>query len=441
MTVSSRNAANPNPATRRSLSVVYAELERKRSSQKHYPKLPDFIAIPYMAMTTLISAYAALFGIYPILLFYAMWLPLAHFGGRLQALPTRDTAIGLMFSALCCLSALWSDYPSLTLYYGLELASTVITAIIIARIVRTGALIKGVILGTALVLAASLANGNYGADPFNGTYALVGLFGSKNTLGLFAEIGIAFSLLALCMRQNVWNKLLYGFFPLLLSAAALYMSRSAGSVLSLIIALLVIFAVYIVAKLPRSWRVPVFLLVALTLVAGSAACLALDWENAIFKSFGKDSTLTGRTDLWHIGLKTGMDDPLLGHGYSAFWVQGNPVAEQLWYQFGIGRRGGFHFHNLYVEMFVELGITGALLIAWLLLANLYASLRRVLKHGIAAEYILPLGVTLIFLIRSTIELDVVGGFSIGTLLMFSVLPRLAAYQREHNPENQSLNPP
>jgi exopolysaccharide production protein ExoQ len=82
---------------------------------------------------------------------------------------------------------------------------------------------------------------------------------------------------------------------------------------------------------------------------------------AILAATGKDITLTGRTDLWRIGLEQIAERPWLGTGYQAFWQPGNPEAEHLWRAFGIASRTGFHFHNLYLSNAVEIGIPGAAL--------------------------------------------------------------------------------
>ena len=79
---------------------------------------------------------------------------------------------------------------------------------------------------------------------------------------------------------------------------------------------------------------------------------------AFLETSGKDSTLTGRTDLWRTGLTLISDKPFLGVGYRAFWVKGNGPAEQLWAMFGEPSGAGFNFHNLYISNAVDLGLVG-----------------------------------------------------------------------------------
>ena len=50
--------------------------------------------------------------------------------------------------------------------------------------------------------------------------------------------------------------------------------------------------------------------------------------------------------------------PLLGTGYGAFWVQGNPYAEEIWAHFQVTGRSGFNFHNQWYDIGVSLGYVG-----------------------------------------------------------------------------------
>jgi exopolysaccharide production protein ExoQ len=96
-------------------------------------------------------------------------------------------------------------------------------------------------------------------------------------------------------------------------------------------------------------------LVFMTLVIASAQDQIQDF---ILTTTGKDATLTGRTDLWTVALEEWAKHPILGQGYQAFWVVGNPMAEQLWDDFGITAKIGFNFHNTWLSNVVEIGIVG-----------------------------------------------------------------------------------
>lgn len=394
------------------------------------PRLSDRHATLAVALTTLIMAYAGHFGFLSILVFYAMWLPRLRFRGQWMIRPTRDVVTVLMFPVFACLSFLWSAHPQISLYNALEYTSSILCAVIMARIVSTPAFMRGIIIGAAVVLAASLASGKYGVDPFSGNYALVGLFGSKNIVGQFSEVGIIFCLIHSLRRQSVMSRLALNIAPLLLFAVTLYQSKSASSVLSLIIVLGLLAVLFVITRLPRVYRGFAFTLFSVWLLVIVVTGATLNWQETVLQSFGKSTTLTGRTLLWQKGIETGMEHPLLGIGYGAFWVHGNLPAEHLWYKFGISNRAGFHFHSIFIQVFAEMGVTGLAMMLWLLIQNISRSFFPILRYGMVPDYLLCFSLAVMFTIRAFVEVDVIGTFSIGPVLFYSILPRLATLHRE-----------
>jgi len=86
---------------------------------------------------------------------------------------------------------------------------------------------------------------------------------------------------------------------------------------------------------------------------------------------GRDSTLTGRTDLWADLLREPIN-PLLGAGYNSFWL--GTRAEELWEKYS------FHpiqAHNGYLEMYLNGGLIGVFL-----LMSTIISTGRKLKKGL-----------------------------------------------------------
>jgi exopolysaccharide production protein ExoQ len=399
-----------------------------RLAVSDFPPLPDTHAIALVATTLVVLAYAGWFGIYPILLFYALWFPLAKYKGNFTLRLTSDLYPFICLEALCLLSTLWSDYWDVTAKAALESISMVACTIIIARVTTLDAFLKGINLGTTLALAVTLLDGSYGTDFFTGTTSLVGLFGSKNQVGFYGQIGSFTALLIFFTARHWIEKFLYSGMSLIICAASLYMSRSATALVTLLATLLVCLAGYLVAKLPRHTRVP-FLLVGIFLVGSVLTIgISLDWLDVGFSLLGKDSTLTGRTFLWSEGLNFGMQNPLLGCGFYAFWVPGRPLAEVLWLKFDIAGRTGFHFHNTFIQAFVDLGIAGLGMLITILVMSLIKSVRYVIKTGASMLAFYALGMSVMFLMRAFVEVDIWGTFHAAILLFFSVLPRLAQQQ-------------
>jgi exopolysaccharide production protein ExoQ len=108
------------------------------------------------------------------------------------------------------------------------------------------------------------------------------------------------------------------------------------------------------------------------------ALLALDNFSDVLQSIGKDPSLTGRTLLWSHAASIIADHPF-GLGLQAFWVEGNRDAIRFWESNYITGHSGFHFHDLWLETGVELGIVGILIAAWTTVVVFISILRWVLR--------------------------------------------------------------
>lgn len=79
---------------------------------------------------------------------------------------------------------------------------------------------------------------------------------------------------------------------------------------------------------------------------------------AFTSAVGRDSTLTGRTDIWASLLPDMMKDPVLGYGFGSFWTQARNI------QHGIGEA-----HNGYLEVLLGVGWVGLTLTIGLSLSS------------------------------------------------------------------------
>ena len=262
----------------------------------------------------------------------------------------------------------------------------------------------------------------------DGSSALVGALGSKNMVGLYSILGIYFSLIILYRVRQGGLPALLAVMTMALCALGLVKAHSAGSVLSLGGAIAVTFGVMFIARFPQRVRGRLLGAVATVVVIVGIVAVNLGVQGDVLSAFGKNATLTGRTYLWGQGIKAGLENPILGDGYAAFWVVGEPKAERYWHEFKIDNKYGFHFHNMYVQTFVDLGGVGVIILAYLVLSSFIRSIRRAARDGADAESLLCLGISTFFLVRSFVEVDFIGPFGVPAFLFFSVLPRLEEYR-------------
>jgi exopolysaccharide production protein ExoQ len=85
---------------------------------------------------------------------------------------------------------------------------------------------------------------------------------------------------------------------------------------------------------------------------------------------GRDLTLTGRTDLWADLLDIAAETPIFGVGYGSFWI-GN--THNLWERHLWGPTQG---HNGYIDVYLELGAVGLLILAAVIIRGYLATLDR-----------------------------------------------------------------
>jgi len=269
----------------------------------------------------------------------------------------------LLFPAIALLSAVWSSAPRATLIEALQLLVTVLICLRIASVLTTQAIMLALALAMSLGVAATLANIATGLLPpvYEVNGALLGIFPQKTVVARIVFLaGFAILALGLLHRRPL---------PALLAAAAMYpligLAKSVtGEIGYLFIGLLGGLAV--LRHLPVTARVLLPVLALVTLAALVAIYLATGGTLLadLLELAGKNSTLTGRTVLWDIGLEVAADSPLIGIGYEAFWT--SPTYARVVAEIYATVDDGLHgFHNAYIEAYVATGLAGLAALVWM----------------------------------------------------------------------------
>ena len=293
----------------------------------------------------------------------------------------------LAYVAFAFLSVLWSRWPQATaLTWALQAAVTA-AALFAAFVLSWQQLIRSLssalkwILGLSLVLEAWVAlRGrpllpNFADVPAGkidpqwywvrgnllGGGRLQGIVGNANTLAFLCVLAlIVFGVLfAARVRRRgvlvVW---------MAIAAFLLVRASSATAVLSLL-AVAVVLALTLLMRRTRrpEQRTRLYLLFAgLGLVTLLALWLARD---AVFGLLGRGSDLTGRQGIWDAVLARAAERPLAGNGFSSPWVPWDPAFSGWIVDHGITV---FHAHEMWLDVFLQLGAIGVALMAVVFLA-------------------------------------------------------------------------
>jgi len=104
---------------------------------------------------------------------------------------------------------------------------------------------------------------------------------------------------------------------------------------------------------------------------------------------GRNSTFTGRTELWNILLSM-HTNPLLGTGYESFWL--GPRLQMIWAKFAVVNEA----HNGYLEIYLNLGLIGLFLLIGFLIASYRTICKRLTPHSSFGSLSLALWTVLLF---------------------------------------------
>ena len=148
-------------------------------------------------------------------------------------------------------------------------------------------------------------------------------------------------------------------------------------------------------------------LIILTTVIVTVLGVSLNLTEAAVTSLGRDMTFTYRTEIWQelLDMRT---NPVLGVGYDSFWL-----GERL--QTFIRRYQVNEAHNGYLEVYLELGITGVCLLAAMLLSSFRNAIHALRSHFDYGR--LRMAVIFLFLIYNVTE----AGYKPTTLISFVFL--------------------
>jgi exopolysaccharide production protein ExoQ len=220
----------------------------------------------------------------------------------------------------------------------------------------------------------------------------------------------------------------------LASLPLLYLSRSATSVASVIVAMAALLLGLLLSRADRFGRARVLFVcfVALLFAAAPLVAAGSDAVDFLLAALGRNATLTGRTDLWRYAVHIIASQPVLGYGFQAFWLHDQIDAEALWSRFSIASRTGFHFHSSYVEAAVELGYAGVAVLIATFLGILIGTLRWSWQdRSVPAAFFVAVVCCLVA--RSITEVDALAQFQPGTFMLFVAGTYAAAKPKDHRP--------
>ena len=320
----------------------------------------------------------------------------------------------LLMPAYALASVIWSVRPAQSAVGALELAAAIVFGAALGCRVDERRLLALVVAVLGILAVADMAATLFSPEGLDINGEAVGIFSHKNANGgMMATTALAATAVVVFGGGR-----LVALPVAAIAVVALGMSGSRTSWVAAIAGLLTI-----LAMLARRLRPPARPVALLLGVAGLCALglgvlgSGVDVVRLFFAATGKDTTLTGRTDLWYLAWGFIHGAPVLGHGFDAFWTN-DPTSDAAFVN-EVVQDHLKSFHNGLLEAAVDLGWVGTGL-QLALMAAFLGPVARLARRGdpAAAAFAAALLVQVAFTNLSEVALFVRHGFD---LLLLSAL--------------------
>jgi exopolysaccharide production protein ExoQ len=333
----------------------------------------------------------------------------------------------LLLPLLAIVSVAWSPEPMLTLRRAFAFAGTTIFGLSLGAAYPTRDTIGLIIRGLTLACLFSIAI--VVVDPWHGLHQSIdavqavhaglwrGIFGHRNTLGLWASVAVA----AILFFGR------YGFGGMVARGAALAIAviclvgaNSGAGYATLAFMVIATPVLSFVVQKPPGQRM--FSILLILLVGSTLSLFTSDLTAWALEILGKQSDLTGRTLLWYYILQmTDSGSPILGSGYFAGFLSIDAAIDSI-----ANTRFG-SAHNGYIETFVYLGSIGLLIcigvILWLLLKAVTTAFDCTRSATLVCVF--PASIALVVVIHNFVESTIVLPNNLNSLLVAILAGMLA----------------
>jgi O-antigen ligase len=333
----------------------------------------------------------------------------------------------LLLPLLALISVSWSADPFLSLrrasaftgttLFGLALGAAYTRRDLIGLTVRSLASACG--LSCVIVVVAPLYGLHQPGDAIQAVHAGLwrGIFGHRNTLGLWAGVSVSTILI---FGKYSFESLSARILALIAALACLAGANSGGgyTVCAAMISLSFVLLGFVAQPAQRRG-----LYIFTAIFAAIIVLLLRDTiEASILYVLDKNSDLTGRTLLWYYIVQiTEKTSALLGGGYFVgFFSLNTEISGLMQTTFGSA-------HNGYLETFVYMGYVGVAVCVFSLVWLAYKAFRQMLDEAFeeANVRIFPLGVIIIVAIHNFVETTIILPNNLNALLFAMIAGTLA----------------
>jgi O-antigen ligase len=307
------------------------------------------------------------------------------------------------------LSILWSHYPLVSFKRMIKVIGSVVMACVVlteddplrgfTTVLRRSLYVH---LPMSIICIKYFRNIGVSFDWFGTAESWQGISTSKNVLGQVAMLGVVYFFWE--VRRH-WREYGWKNIDLLYLLMAAYLLKGAEKVVSMtavsvcVFSLLVFLRIQALRNRPEMVRPFVMKVFYVTMAVISVVLIhsvVLFPADSVFGHLitilGRDITLTGRTEIWSDVYAAASGNPLFGVGFGGFWI--GRLANIPWNAHMTWVLG--QAHSGYADTYLQLGFTGAILLAGVLFTALRPMLDSLDEDFDFACFRITLFITIVF---------------------------------------------
>lgn len=272
------------------------------------------------------------------------------------------------------ISILWTDYPYVSFKRYIKAIGCLVMAMIVITEVNPLEAFKTmvrrcsyILIPLSIILIKYFPIYGRSYHRWSGKLSITGVTTNKNSLGalcLVCGIVIFGDLISYLRKQNGISNTKYFLLQLIVFLMILWLLISCDSATSFMcfiigISIFIVMGLHSVQhntkKIGHYFFTIVFILMILE--------FTFNISGIIFGSLGRDSTLTGRIELWKdaLAMKT---NPFIGVGFEAFWL-----GDRMEFFWAKHTHRPSEIHNGYLETYLNLGIIGVSILITVIISS------------------------------------------------------------------------
>lgn len=288
----------------------------------------------------------------------------------------RVNAPILVFLLYCGLSVLWSDFPDAAFKRWIRAVGDIAMVMVVLTDRSPSAAVKNFLARVGfLIVPLSILLDIWRQS--TGREYHFGLTMSKN---MFGEIAMILGLASLWrflivlwsdQRKNRSKDLIVHGSMVAMATWCLWTAASAAATGCFLLGSILVFAT---SRWPLARKPALVHLLVASVLFLAVYTLVVNPHVGVVSTMGKDPTLTGRTDIWSAVIELN-PNPWFGAGFESFWL--GPRLAKLWHVFVWHPNEA---HNGYIEVFLNLGWTGLILLGVVIATGYWRIVAR-LRQG------------------------------------------------------------